>query len=154
MPIYVCSQCGARNTRSGQCVSCLESLGSVKKAIDAALISGAVMSLIWIGLAVVTGLQLTVLALIFGGVISVAVTRYSGGVGPLYQGIATAATFLSILVADTIVVILLWNKINPGSGPAPSFSYALLEFQIQHDPFTFMFVGLGVAGGLFIWREW
>lgn len=154
MRTYICQHCNARNTHTGQCVSCLKSLGSVKKAIDAALLSGAILVTLWVGLSWITGMQFTFFAMLFGGLISLAVTRYSGGAGFLYQAIATAATIMSILVADALVVILFWDTIYGSSGvSAPSFSMDFLEYQFNHDPYTFYYVTIGVLGGFYIWHN-
>lgn len=154
MRIYTCNHCQSRNTRSGQCVECLKSLGSPIKALVAALASGVVIALLWIGISWFTGLQLPFIAMIFGGLISLAVTTYSGGVGFLYQGIATLFTIASILVADTVVVLLLLEDTYGATGwSAPPLSLSLLEYQALYDPYSFLFISIGIAGGLYIWTD-
>ncbi len=154
MRIYTCNHCQSRNTHGGRCVECFKSLGSPVKALVAALASGVIMALLWIGISWFTGLQLPFIAMIFGGLISLAVTMYSGGVGLLYQGIATLATTASILVADTVVVLLLLEDKYAGTGwSAPPLSISLLEQQALYDPYSFLFVTIGIMGGLYIWTD-
>lgn len=154
MPIYTCNHCQSRNTRSGRCVECFKSLGSPIKALVAALVSGAIIGLLWIGISWFTGLQLPFIAMIFGGLISLAVTTYSGGTGFLYQGIATLATLASILIADTIVVLMLLENDYAGTGgSAPPLSLSLLEHQALYDPYSFLFITIGIMGGLYIWTD-
>ncbi len=150
MPTYACRACGATNSHSGDCILCGADLGSLPAAALVAFGAAAVLGVGWVGWAWLTGLQVTWFAAVYGGLVSGALVHFSGGRGPLYQGVATAATVLGLLLADSALVALLAARAQPDL-PLPPVG-ELLAYQVQHDPITIAFMLLGVAGGLWVWR--
>lgn len=107
MPNYICRHCQANNPVPGQCVLCLKSLGSHKKAFLAAAISSLWCGTIWLTVAVLFRIQLPALAILFGGIVSATVSRFSGGRGITYQLIATAFTIAGIVSFDGLSLLLI-----------------------------------------------
>ncbi len=66
MVVYICKHCESRNYRQGRCISCDQSLGSLTVAIKTALVVTVLYGGVWIGLALLTGMILTPLAMGFG----------------------------------------------------------------------------------------
>ena len=154
MVSYMCEHCEARNSRGGRCTFCNESLGSMRVAFKAAFLAATALSLFWIFLSWVTGLELGALALVFGFLVSGAVAQSTGGRGILYQAVASFFTVSGLAIADAVVVRMQWFKIFPNWDPAEPLPPMMdqLVYQAQWDGIFLVFVVLGFAGGLWLWR--
>jgi hypothetical protein len=152
--VYDCRHCGARNSGGGQCVNCLKSLGSFPKAVVGAAVASLGFGLFWILLSYITKVQLGVIALAFGMVVSFVTVRYSGGYGFTYQLNASFWTLLGLVVADVLVVRMLWHEYAPhwGDRPVPSL-LDIGAYVLQHDGVTLAYCVIGLVGGLGIWRQ-
>lgn len=133
---------------------CLKKMGSLRKATIAAFGAAGGLALIWIMFSTITRLESLAFAVVFGAVVSGVTMRVSGGHGPLYQLVATSATILGILIADTIVMLLLTNQSGfAGLAHLTAGNWsAVLDHFFTRDPYTFCFMVAGVVTGLFIWR--
>lgn len=103
---------------------------------------------------VLTGLQLTMGALLFGGIISLCCTQFSGGRGVLFQLIATTFTIVGIVAADTIAMVIVnvrLGELDPQFITA-SWLFEGMKHNFFYDGFTGFFFVLGVMAGLWIWR--
>lgn len=150
----ICRHCGARNTSGGHCMMCHKQMGSIRKAVKAAVISAVILTVMWVGCATFLKFQFTWFAAVFGGVISGSVAIYSKGFGIRFQAIATTATVAALIIADTLVVYINWELFFPnwGSQPPPPF-WELMIHQVKYDGITAAFLVLGVMGGFVIWRS-
>lgn len=133
---------------------CGRSLGSIRDAVKAASIAALLASLVWIGFSWLTGLELSIFAMLFGFAVSGAVAHRTGGRGPLYQGIASSFTLVGMAVSDAVVVRMQWFKIHPDWSrdlPLPPLMDQL-AWQAQWDGVFLVFVTLGFVGGFWLWR--
>jgi hypothetical protein len=122
-------------------------------AVLAAAGSSIVLGIGWL-LISLTGFQFLWVAALYGGFVSGAVAHYSGGRGISYQLIATMFTILGIVFFDTVVIWLHWSEMAraAGSNAARPELLALMEHQFESDPFTGVFLVVGVMGGLWLWK--
>lgn len=147
--LVVC-RCGARNTQSGQCIVCGAELGSLPRAIVAAGVATALLVVVWVVLAWALGAQTLWFAMLFGGVVSGAVVQFSAGRGWSYQLVASLATIVGIGVADAVLLALIVGRTEALAG---SGLLELTRWQLENDPITALFAGLGVFGGFFVWHQ-
>lgn len=155
MRIILCPKCGARNTEAGYCDICNASLGSTRRAVNAAFGTAAALALLWIAMGLLFNIEQPMFAIGFGAVVSFVTVRHSRGCGPVYQLIATSATILGILVADATIVIALsepegfttLTRLNDDDW------IRILRHMVLYDPFTAVFLVTGVMGGLYIWKQ-
>ncbi len=153
MPLFPCRHCEARNDYPGRCIVCGKSLGSYPKAFIAAAASAQGLAFLWVAGSMAFGIPAIFFAIFFGGLVSGAVTTFSGGRGFGYQAIATGFTILGIVLADTILVWNFWPQLTGSPNTArPGFS-ALMEWLFLYDNVTGIFSVLGVVGGMFIWHH-
>ncbi|MEZ6186918.1 MAG: hypothetical protein R3F62_18140 [Planctomycetota bacterium] len=155
MAVWVCPACELRNESPGDCMVCGASLGSLRKAVAAASLSAGALALVWIACAVFVGVRPLLLALIYGAVVSGCVMAFSGGRGLSYQGVATAATIVGLLVADTVAVYAVWYLWFDGQsyeGPQPTW-WEFLCHNALYEPYTIASFTAGVLGGLFLWIQ-
>jgi len=121
------------------------------------MLAGAISAIgvggLWVLTSWLLRIQIPAVAVVFGGIVSAAVTRFSAGRGIVYQGIASFWTVVGLLVADTVVVLIFWQELYAPSAGTPPPIWNLMEYQALYDPLTFLFYGLGIIGGLWIWRE-
>ena len=134
---------------------CQSSLGSPRRALNAALSATAIMIGIWILLSVSLRIQFPLIAGIFGVTVSASVTHFSGGRGLGYQLLASAATVMGIVIADALSMLSIYVQDNPGGNYTPTFTdiWQEIQFRFIHDPTTALFYILGIISGLFIWRR-
>jgi hypothetical protein len=155
VPIYLCSDCQARNVEGGDCIQCGRSLGRMDRAVWAAAGSSFLLGALWVGSAVLLKLQIGWVAALYGALVSGAVAHYSGGRGVAYQAVATAFTLLGLLLSETLVVLSLWDQLTARWGldvPRPD-PWELVVYLVQYDGATILFCLLGVAGGFWLWRQ-
>lgn len=154
MASHQCPHCGAYSSEPGRCVVCKKPIGNLGKAISAALASAVVLSVLWIGLAWISGMQLSLLAIAFGGIISLCTTHFSGGRGILYQLIATVVTVVAIVFADGIALMMMDPEVGfeELNSLTAADLLAMMEYHLKYDPATPLFYVLGVMGGFWIWR--
>lgn len=147
--LVVCT-CGARNTQGGQCIVCGAELGSLPRAIAAAAIATIALMVVWVGLALTLGAQTMWFAMLFGGVVSGAVVQFSAGRGWSYQLVASSATLVGLALADAVLMALVVARDQGLSGAG---FVELARWQLENDPLTLLFAGMGVFGGFFVWRQ-
>ena len=154
MATHVCEHCEARNARGGRCTFCEMPLGSLRDAIFTAFATATILALSWIALSWLTGFELCMLASIFGAIVSGAVFVRQGGRGIRYQAVASFFTISGLAIADAAVVRMHWLEICPNWDPARPLPPMLdqLVYQAQWDGLFLVFLVLGLAGGLFLWR--
>jgi len=155
MPIWTCEACGCRSTQGGDCIECGRSLGSPRKAVLAAGVATVVLSLLWVGSGALLGVQASLFAAFYGGLVSGAVVHVSGGRGVLYQAIASSFTLAGVVCAQTVLVLILWEEIaraNDLAWESPGF-VETLHYLVNYDPLTIVFCVLGLFGGFWVWRQ-
>ncbi|GAA5495195.1 hypothetical protein Rhal01_01370 [Rubritalea halochordaticola] len=154
MANYPCPKCTANNSSAGWCVMCQSSLGNLQKAVSNAAGATIVAGIIWVGLSVLTGIQLTILAALYGGAVAMCTSYFSGGRGIIYQTIATLFTFVGIVLFDSIASIGVMLRLGEIQMSQVTLEY-LYSYTIHaalYDPFTGLFYVLGVMTSLVIWR--
>lgn len=154
MKVVVC-ECGARNVVGGDCYLCGRSLGSLPKAILAAVVSATGLALAWVVTARVLGVQALWFGALFGVVVSGAVAQVSFGRGWAYQLVASTATLGGISLGETLVVALLRDRVErliaveqPNVGLVEAVRYATLE-----DSWAVVFSVVGLMSGFWVWKQ-
>lgn len=154
MKVVACA-CGARNVVGGDCIICGSPLGSVPRALAAAAISAVALAVVWVVVAWVLAIQALWFGLFFGVVVSGAVTQASFGRGWLYQLIASTATLAGIVLGETLLVLLLQDRLDvlvsleqPNVGALEALRRTALE-----DPWALAFSVLGLMGGFWVWKQ-
>ncbi len=149
-----CRHCGAQNAGPGQCVLCLKNLGDPKRALVAAAVSTVTLSAVWIGIAWIANFEFSLFATLYGVTISAAVLVYAKGKGPLYQAIASTFTVVGLVVADTIVVWLVWDEYASAQHiPRTTVAlWELMKYQLTWDPWVWLWLIAGLMGGFYIWN--
>lgn len=150
-----CKHCGAHNDDSGQCVICYKSLGSLRMALIAGLVCTLLYGLFWVLLTVLTKMQLPILAIIYGAMVSLGVDYYSRGRGILFQLIANVLTIAGIVFFDVLALELTEHL--AGSTDITDLNMdewiEKLKHGLFYDDLTIFFACLGVAGGFWLWRS-
>lgn len=154
MKVVVC-ECGARNVVGGDCILCGRSLGSLSKAVLAAVVAASAMALSWVVTAFVLGAQALWFGALFGVVVSGAVAQVSFGRGWAYQLVASTATLVGIVLGETLLVTLLRDRLDllvaveqPNLGLFEAIRYTVLE-----DSWAMVFAVLGLMGGFWVWKQ-
>jgi hypothetical protein len=151
---FKCRHCSANNSAPGYCVLCRKQMGSLKKAFDSGLYSSLALATLWSILAIITGIELSFLAIIFGGLVSAAVVRGSSGRGISFQLIATSFTLIGIVASQAFTFYFIWDRHPDLSaiGPRPGL-IAIAHHLLLYDDFTLIFIILGVMGGAWVWHH-
>jgi len=154
MVVYLCENCDARNTRGGRCTFCHEPLGSIRVAFKAAFLAATGLTVLWIFLSWLTGMELGAFALVFGGLVSGAVAQSTGGRGLGYQAVASFFTVSGLAISDAVVVRMQWFELFPDWDPGEPLPPMLdqLIYQVQWDGIFLVFIVLGFVGGLWLWK--
>lgn len=150
MALYICRNCGERNTEAGFCDMCGNSLGSLRIAMLAGFLSSLALGGLWVLTTWLVGVRFPTFGVVYGLLVSTAVTYYSAGRGIEYQATAILWTVVGVIVADTFNNIIIWKRLLQlwGVSPLPS-SWELLQHPAQVDSIIY----LSIVGGLWIWRE-
>ncbi|NWK56958.1 hypothetical protein HW115_15150 [Verrucomicrobiaceae bacterium N1E253] len=155
MTNYICRSCSANNNEPGRCVLCSQSLGSLKIAILAAATSCLLLSICWIALAALTQSWIPLLALVFGGVIALCTSHFSGGRGLIYQMIATGFTLIGIVCSECLITLIFIHRDSTHLLQITDLDsvFRTATYQILYDPALTLFSFLGISGSFFIWRD-
>ena len=108
----ICKHCGTTNFKTGQCKECLKSLGSLPKALIAAVTTSLLLFVIWVLIAIIFEAEFSWLSLFFGFLISASILIFAHGKGPIYQFISTLTTIIAIFFSDLFVTWYLWEGIS------------------------------------------
>ena len=154
MASHKCPHCGAYNSEEGWCIVCRKPIGNLRKATEAAFATSVILGILWVSFTWLTKIQLPFLAMVFGGIVSFCTTHFSAGRGILYQLVATVATIIGIVAADTTAMLIVASDqgiIEFSKLSIPQFLEAM-EFYFKYDRFTPFYYIIGVAGGFWIWK--
>ena len=154
MASHKCPHCAAYNSDEGRCIVCGKQMGNLRKAVQAAFATAVLLGLLWIAFTWITGKELPILAVFFGAIISWSTTHFSAGRGILYQLIATVATIVGIVGANSIAILITFSDqgLIQLSQMSISQFLELMEHHFKYDPITPICYLLGIAGGLWIWK--
>lgn len=155
MKVVVCETCDARNVVGGDCILCGKPLGSIPLAFVSAFATAALFALSWASFAWLTGLIALWMSLLFGVAVSGAVVQVSFGRGWAYQAIASSATIIGIIGAETLLILLLHDRLDI-LVEFDTLNIAAVNLAARvalHDPAALAFGVLGLMGGFWVWKQ-
>lgn len=132
---------------------CLKALGRYDKAFLAAFLATISVGSLWIACTAIFHLQLPAFAILFGGIISFAVTYFSGGRGFTYQFIATVFTAVGIITFDGVAMLIVNYDLETILTQTPSWWSDYFRDLLNWDPMSLLWLSLGIAGGFWIWHH-
>jgi hypothetical protein len=152
--VVVC-ECGARNTAGGQCILCGKQLGSLPVAFIAGFAAALALSVAWALWFWITGIGAVWFAMLFGVAVSGAVVHFSFGRGWVFQAVASAATLVGIVMAQTLLLLLLRDRLDLlVKVEQPNLAVVDVASKVAlNDPWVLVFSTFGLMGGFWVWKQ-
>jgi len=114
------------------------------------MIASAILSVSWIVIAYFAKNEMLILPVFFGFIISIAVTRFSAGIGYFYQYVASGFTVAAFSFSFVFIRYLL--PVNSDEQVKASLQQIILK-ELFDNPIVFLSFIISISCGLFIWKK-